>query len=84
MASNRDQILRNSDGDSIAYALTLAMTLTLLVATTSGEVVMPFVPHRWMGVANLVTAVPVLALAAWRRWQLFEACLVFVRRVRGR
>jgi hypothetical protein len=84
MTTSRDQILRTSDGESLAYALVLAMSMSLFVAATAGEVVMPFVPYSWQVPVNVATAVPVLALAVWRRWQLFEACLIFVRRVRGK
>lgn len=84
MNSSHERMLKGADSDSLAYALTLATVLSFFVAATSGEVVMPFLPHGWTGVANLATAVPVLAVAAWRRWQLFEACLMLVTRIRGR
>jgi hypothetical protein len=83
VTSSHDQMLQDSDGASVVYALGLAMTLSLFVALTAGAAVTPFVPHHRVEAANLATAVPVLAVAAWRRWQLLEACLALVTRARG-
>lgn len=82
MASDRDEILKASDGDSVAYALTLAMSTTLFVAITAGEPLVLLVPDGWQLAVNLATAIPVIALALWRRWQLLAACLDLVERAR--
>lgn len=82
MRSPRESIPTPSDGDSVAYALTLAMSTTLFVAITAGEAVAPFVPHDWQTAVNLAAAAPVIALALWRRWQLLGACLDLVERAR--
>jgi hypothetical protein len=84
MASNYDRALEEDDGDGIAYALVLAMNLSMFVAATAGDLATPFVPHRWLWIADLAAAAPVLALAARRRWQLLDACLELVWHVRRR
>lgn len=83
MASNRDEILTASDGDSVAYALALALTTTLFVAITAGEPLVLLAPDGWEFAVNIATAIPVIALALWRRWQLLAACLDLVERARG-
>lgn len=84
MPARHAEILETCDGDTIAYAMTLAMNTTLLVAITAGETIMPFVPEHWRPAVNAATAAPVFAIAIWRRWQLFAACLLLIQHAKRR
>jgi hypothetical protein len=84
MASRRAELLETCDGNAVAYALTLATSMTLFVATTAGETIMPFVPEHWRPAVNAATAAPVFAIAIWRRWQLFAACLLLIQHAKRR